>query len=529
MSCKGEAEKEAGQLENATRIALGQADAAAHCIHPDCEAHINQATGLCTRGHAQQIPAQVERDPQTYTQARDWGQAFATFLSTYEYAWGLRKEGVPCGWSTGGCQVLADALQLWLGEENVIRSMFAQVGGNLPEGPRADHVVTRCGVWCLDGLGIQTEEALVDLFLQDKAEEWDELEGGDDVGDDWEDGEHNPENYDLVPYDPAILGTIQRQPEISQRLAGLLAQRWDRDEVLRLLGTRSSSRQLPLAVRDIPPGPGFARVNNADANGLPNIHTGGVWRSPDGREYWKPLDGRPYSNADFHLPTQEAEALELMADVPGFPRNWRVEEIPVVVDGQTYTRRWLVREQVWPVPAEYPADRLRLDDVRAIEDGLRRLNQRGWGIGDHLSVAIDRQRRPLILDLSAAGPEENPAADDTDRFLRWAESMGYGRLVQLRRAGRDLTDMASAYGDPQWPRGEDGRPDLGYVHVYASRNRPAAATWVDVPGAHFRAGDVAQEGVHTWVVTKEPLSAEQIQRFDLTWAWSPVRYSGGSE
>jgi len=85
-------------------------------------------------------------------------------------------------------------------------------------------------------------------------------------------------------------------------------------------------KALPIEIRNVPPGPGFTRLDGKTNGDLPEgVHTGGVWVSPDGAEYWKPLDGRPWVNADYHVPTREAECLEMMAREPAFPRNWRVE------------------------------------------------------------------------------------------------------------------------------------------------------------------------------------------------------------
>jgi hypothetical protein len=63
---------------------------------------------------------------------------------------------------------------------------------------------------------------------------------------------------------------------------------------------------LPLSIRDVAPGPDFTRLTGTRPDGLPDgVHTGGAWLSPDGREVWKPLDARPYANADGHIPASE--------------------------------------------------------------------------------------------------------------------------------------------------------------------------------------------------------------------------------
>lgn len=295
---------------------------------------------------------------------------------------------------------------------------------------------------------------------------------------------------------------------------------------------------LPLAIRDVAPGPGFTRAPQAQGEG---IHTGGVWVSPNGKEYWKPLDGRPYMNAEVHLPTREAECLELMLGEPGFPGNWWVEEAGEVVSGgRVYRRRWLVRSEARLLPDEDIPTSLE-EHVLPIEQGLRRLNERGWTLGDRLAVACcdptDPIARgvPFILDLSSAHPFHDPLdrSGDSGAFFRWAESCGFGGLVKLRRAGREVIDLFRVHNDPTWPQyNRDGKmvADLSYRHVYASRNRPISAAWARIPHAHYQdADDYREHRVHTWVITSEPLDEETQRAYELTWAWSPVERESQSE
>ena len=280
-------------------------------------------------------------------------------------------------------------------------------------------------------------------------------------------------------------------------------------------------KTLPIEIRNVPPGPGFTRLDGKTNDGLPEgVHTGGVWVSPDGAEYWKPLDSRPYANADYHVPTREAECLEMMAGEPAFPRNWRVEESGTIIgdDALHNARRWLVRGKVWVVPDDWPANALRLEHVLEIEQGLRRLNAQGWTVGDRLRVAFDRTGKPFILDLSCACPDSR--ADDEWWFLEWAEAMGLERLVRLRRDGRHLVstlEFSSEHGHDYW-----------HGHVYASRNRPISGLWAclsadraSVPGAVYVDADYAKTCVWTWVVTTAPLDDETVRRYELTWAWGP--------
>lgn len=284
---------------------------------------------------------------------------------------------------------------------------------------------------------------------------------------------------------------------------------------------------IPLTIRDVAPGSDFTRLDPGErADGLPDgVHTGGCWLSPDGEEVYKPLDGRPFANSEYHLPTREANVLEVMAGEPAFPRNWRVEEGgELVVDGRTYTRRWLVRPKAWLVPEDVDPARMELEDVLVVERGLRLLNMRGWEIGDDLKVAYARDG-VFILDLSNAWTY--PRADDEWRFLKWAEAMGFGRLVRLRREARRVRSLFRISEDPHWPRADEGHPDASYQHVYASGNGPISDLRVHIPEAHCVSADPHGDlGVRAWVVTREPLDAETVHKYELTWGWAPARQPG---
>lgn len=271
---------------------------------------------------------------------------------------------------------------------------------------------------------------------------------------------------------------------------------------------------LPIEIRDVAPGSGFTRLDGKTNDGLPDgVHTGGIWVNPDGAEYWKPLDGRPWANAEYHVPTREAECLEMMTGEPAFPRNWQTRSAGrIVVDRVVYIRRWLVRGKAWVVPDDWPADALRLEHVLEVERGLRLLNAQSWTIGDSLKVAFDREGRPFILDLSCAWPDSQ--ADDEWRFLRWAEAMGFERLVRLRQKARHLVsslEFADEHGHDYW-----------HGHVYASRNRPISGVWASIPNAIYVEAGYAETNVWTWVVVPRLLDDETVRRYELTWAWSPI-------
>ena len=94
-----------------------------------------------------------------------------------------------------------------------------------------------------------------------------------------------------------------------------------------------------------------------------------------------------------------------------------------------------------------------------------------------------------------------------------ATSYGHG---YMELGGFYLEDDAVAL----CPEAVDGE----WVHVYASRNRPISPTWASVPQAHYVHDDWGKTGVHTWVVTPEPVSDKKIFDYELTWAHGPLIY-----
>ena len=102
------------------------------------------------------------------------------------------------------------------------------------------------------------------------------------------------------------------------------------------------------------------------------------------------------------------------------------------------------------------------------------------------------------------------------------EWLGFDRLVKLRRDGRkvipDLIRMHEQLESGEWP-GKEWR------HVYASRNRPMSPAWASrVRDKHFVHSNYGKTGVHTFIVSDEPLDDDVIYAYELTWTWSPLKY-----
>ena len=275
-------------------------------------------------------------------------------------------------------------------------------------------------------------------------------------------------------------------------------------------------KKLPLSIRDVKPFPEAVRLTGKRSDGIPDgVHTGGAYLLDD--EVWKPLDGRPFQNADYHLPTLEAQALELMADEVCFPRNWHVES--------RNGREWLVRRRAHLLNPKDLSDR----DIFHTEQGVRLMNKRGWEIGDDLSLAYDGETYQLfIVDLSCAHPQEGKhayAADEYRRVLKLFRAAGYDFLASTRERAIHLL------GDPLHFEVRTEQPVDDFRFVYGSFNRPISRGWATLPDdavfidSNRWFDDIGieffRDGVpHTWVVTREKLNTDIAFRYELQMCWS---------
>ncbi|MBN1934605.1 MAG: hypothetical protein JW934_08060 [Anaerolineae bacterium] len=276
----------------------------------------------------------------------------------------------------------------------------------------------------------------------------------------------------------------------------------------------------PLAIRDMPPALEFVRMGHE--NPREGFHTGGPFMSSDGKEVWKPLDGRLFANADSHIPTRELDALALMANQPGFPANWRVEQTQHEIEGKTYTRRWLVRPNciiAQPIESVHQVPILTLDQVLEVERGMREFNRRGWEINDPIVAGLDWGNKPFIVDLSAAAPIA-PCwkPDENWRVRQWMQEVGFSRLALLRHLAEEMVSdvvFAQVWGYRFW---------CGHVYVIDDDQK-----W-DKPDDVLRMRCSAEEAEKLaflkgkdWVMTPDPLPQAVQDKNRTTWAWSPMR------
>jgi len=278
---------------------------------------------------------------------------------------------------------------------------------------------------------------------------------------------------------------------------------------------------LPLSIREVKPAKHATRITGQRYDGLPDgVHTGGayLWEG----EVYKPLDGRPYANAECHLPTEEAECLEAMAGQPCFPRNWRVE----TRDG----RRFLVRKKAYVI--DNPR-KLEVSELLLVEKAIRELNRRGWQISDSISLAYDADTYELfILDLSCAYRIDGHLSyhyDENWRILKLFKQAGFDRLAAIRERGQHI------FHDPLHFEALVDRDVRDFHFLYGSFNRPLSRVWATLPAdvvlidSHRWYAEIDNlirqhtDGVpHTWIVSPSPLDEDLLCRYELTLCWEEI-------
>jgi hypothetical protein len=275
---------------------------------------------------------------------------------------------------------------------------------------------------------------------------------------------------------------------------------------------------LPLSIRDVGPHPEAVRLTGVRSDGLPDgVHTGGAWLW--GQEVFKPLDGRPYANAENHYPTDELTVLELMAGQPLFPRNWRLE--------QRHGRRFVVRPLCQVFPRDLPWTALTESDALLVEGAVRALNLAGWQINDPVSLARDPAGQLFILDLSAAGfaGTGHFGAEELWRIERFFETAGFERLLALRR---------TAYGVIAPCRFSLEHRSYRYVYTCPSPDTaqqiPEAIYITSQQAAEYWRREKRDERLEdalrfspAWLITRAPLPAELCAELGFVWGWSPLR------
>lgn len=274
----------------------------------------------------------------------------------------------------------------------------------------------------------------------------------------------------------------------------------------------SERTRYEISIRDVPPHPEAVRLTGQRDDGLPDgIHTGGAWLHNN--MVYKPLDGRPWINADFHLSTDEEQCLTEMQGQPLFPKNWRIEQI----NG----RRFLVREKAIIISknGDIEPSQLSAKNLAEVESGIRALNENNWEINDPVSLGIDRDHQLFLVDLSIAG-KVSPiiqGADDYWRFERFCNLANAPAYPKLRQAGRH-------YLSASWRT----RPET-HEHIYGSFNRPVSLMWAALlRDDQFYLEDAERNFEkripYTFICSVNPLPVGIIDQYELEWMWSPLKY-----
>ena len=265
--------------------------------------------------------------------------------------------------------------------------------------------------------------------------------------------------------------------------------------------------QFDLSIRDVSPTSDAVKMKSAPDDG---IHTGGCWLM--GERVYKPLDARPYMNADFHVPTLEAEMLAAFADDTTFtmcPKNWEVEEL----NG----RRWLVRDKAIIVGQDVTFDEAEIDlpFLRVIENAIRYINSKGWQINDSIQIAVDESDGSYFLyDLSNAS--RNPNADDSAAIRSLYQEAGAKSVLAL------LANSTPALAEATLKRG------IKVNYIYASMSRPLSS-WFRPEGIersqycliHSTATPSFQQSVpHTWICSEVMFADKQVESYELTLAYA---------
>lgn len=231
--------------------------------------------------------------------------------------------------------------------------------------------------------------------------------------------------------------------------------------------------------------------NIAPANCIPleippheGIHTGGIWYNPKTDEVFKPLDVRPYANAPVRVDSEEEIALSSLTHLPGFPRNWRVEE--------SNGRRWLVRPRCKIYGRDLSVDRPIAIEVMGAIIGA---NLAGWELNEiNLTVALDPDGHNFILDLSAATYRHD--ANDNFALENWLCAVGHsdvwkcwhqGYVIKCDAAIAHYEEADFLFGPTPLYVYEAPYPDIAGVE--GEHHKTGERRWIS---PQFEAGAIAQ-------------------------------------
>jgi hypothetical protein len=263
-----------------------------------------------------------------------------------------------------------------------------------------------------------------------------------------------------------------------------------------------AKRQYPIEIRDVAPGPGAVRMTGKTViGGLDGLHTGGAWLYQN--KVWKPLDGRPYQNAQFHIETDEEACLKALQGKPLFPKNWEIAE----ANG----RRFTVRDKVQTFPGGGLT--LNASQVQEIEKGIREMNRSGWAVNDNLVIGRDGSGRLFIVDLSNASHSTQTGIHKPDDGFFLDELMkqaGFGEIVKLKKLAQEMRGLMifnkafSKYSSYRW--------------IYSSKQKSEITGTVDVTAmaSELNAVDSGVARQFSWYASKSELQQSVVRSKGLT-------------
>lgn len=267
-----------------------------------------------------------------------------------------------------------------------------------------------------------------------------------------------------------------------------------------------TKRQYPLTIRDVGPGPGAVRMTGTrNGGGTDGFHTGGAWFYEN--KVWKPLDGRPYANAQIHVETNEEECLTKLQGKSLFPKNWEVKE----VNG----RKFLIRDKVQTFPKGGLS--LTLAQLQEIDKGVTQMNQAGWEVNDDIVIGRDRAGKLFIVDLSAAahntittGPL---AANDKHHVDALFVEAGFKDLVVLRKSAAEMRSLFVL------GRGFDKIINKKeYRYVYSSNSKVDLKDLIDISeiANKLMGADRSVAKDYFWYISKKQLADPVVRSKNLT-------------
>lgn len=271
-----------------------------------------------------------------------------------------------------------------------------------------------------------------------------------------------------------------------------------------------SKREFPIEIREVSPGPGAVKLTGKHLDGRSDgLHTGGAWLYQG--KVWKPLDGRPFPNAQVHIETSEEDCLKALQGKPLFPKNWEIKE--------SNGRRFLIRDKV----STFPGGGLSLtrSQIEEVGKGIAEMNRLKWEVNDDLVIGKDRSGNLFVVDLSAAQYSTGPhayAADDSHHFDKLCDLAGFRDIPALKVVAREL--LVQILFNPKFKEKNVDKRKI--VHIYSSEKMVEIDDAVDLTYLidFVPPKDKEQGKKYLWLGTTKPISDSILRAHKITHRYS---------